>query len=127
VEKQLTHRRSMDGLLPVFLRAVREQRALDITTLALQADIGVADLRDLERGAKPVSRHFLPAETVAKWIRPLDPPRQTVISALRRSLAATATDQPSLAAGATLEPKTDDEYIATVLALLDQTDQRDEK
>ena len=121
VKAQTTRHRSRNGLLPTLLRAVREERGIPLSALASQSGIDEEELRDLERGAKPVNRDQLPPETVAAWIRPLRPLRETVVIALRRSLDIAATDRPVLAAGAPEVPcRTDDDYINRVLAALDQ-------
>lgn len=121
VERELAARRRMKAQLPVVLRAVREQRNLTLAALASLAGLDEGKLHDLETGITPVSRRRVPPETIAKWIRPLDPPHDTATAALRRSLRAT-TDQPALAAGLPGMAPTDEDYITAVLSLLGWTD-----
>ncbi|HEV2362232.1 MAG TPA: hypothetical protein VGS21_11060 [Acidimicrobiales bacterium] len=119
VERELASRRRMRGQLPVLLRAVREQRAQSLQSLADQAGLDEKALHGLERGVVGIRRAT--PETIANWIRPLDPPRDLVVAALRRSLRVTS-EQPMLAAGAGDLPPTDDDYVAAVLDLLGWTD-----
>jgi len=128
VKEQTARRRSRQGLLPTLLRSIREEQGLSLPALASQSGIKEQDLRDLERGVKPVNRDHLPPATAANWIRPLHPPRDTVVTALRRSLALAATDLPVLAAGAPDGPvRTDADYITMVLVALDQPEKEDDK
>ena len=115
VDRELAGRRWRRGQLPVVLRAVRQKRNLTLAALASMTGISHDQLSALETGAIAITRE-LQAQTLATWIRTLDPPHNIVISALRRSLQT--TDQPLLAAGMADQPTTDDDFISQVLDLL---------
>lgn len=119
VNRELAARRRLRGQLPVVLRAIREDRGLTVARLSSLAGFDDVQLEALESGARPVRAE--PPNTVAAWIRPLDPPHAMVIAALRRSLRA--ADQPLVAAGRDDQPPTDEGYVAKVLELLGWDDE----
>lgn len=119
VDRELAARRRLRGQLPVVLRTLRERHGVTVAGLAARAGMDNAQLEALESGVRPV-RAALP-KTIADWVRPLDPPRDLVIAALRRSLRA--ADQPLLAAGLDDEPATDDSFVAKVIELLGWADE----
>lgn len=117
VSRALTERRKMYGLLPVLLRTVRERSNLSVAEFAQSAGMSADLIDSMESGRTPIDR--VEAETVAAWIHAADAPRDQAIAALRRSLQASWTGEPLLAAGTDRRPVDIDSYVAIVERTLD--------
>lgn len=117
--RALADRRAVRGLLPVLLRAVRQQRGMSTSDVAARAELHEDEVRKLEAGERSVDRNLSP-DHVAHWISAIPVEPEQALNALRKSLQATWRDDVVLTEGSSEVPANVDEYLARVVKKLEQ-------